>query len=233
MPDEPTGAAPAEGTPTPSPAPETTAPEPWAPVMDRVSELANTIDGRFQALEQRIPQPEPEPEPDPWAVLLGEPEQQVDAYGNPVQAQPPLDPAAIQQVVEQRIQQALQQANAPLVQQLQALQQERGREQLYAEIPQLKDPEVAQQTIRGMQQYLAEAGAPPEVAQWLVNSPQAIKNYFKAAEAEKLAAGQAPASEQPPSLEAAGGAVPGGNGEQPNIVHQAYASRGQGLPRGF
>jgi hypothetical protein len=58
-------------------------------------------------------------------------------------------------------------------------------------------------------------------------------NLFKAAEAEKLAQGQAPTREQTPAVEAAGGAVPGGNGEQPNPVHQVFASRGQGLPQGF
>lgn len=139
-----------------------------------------------------------------------------------------LDLAALQQAVQQQI----QQANAPLLQQIQEFQRAQGREQLLKEIPQLSDPEVAQQTISGMQQYLQAAGAPPEVATWLVNSPQAIAQYFKAAEAEKLAAGQAPASEQVPSLEPAGGAVPGGDGGLPDPVKSVMEGAWQ-LPKGL
>jgi hypothetical protein len=224
MPDE--IGTPAEGTA----APETTsspeaapAAEPWAPILSRVDELAGSIDTRFAALEQRIPEAEQEPEPDPWASLFGEQEAEQE-----YEQQQALDPQALQAA----FQQALQQANAPLVQQLQQLQQERGREQLLQQIPELKDPEVAQKTIQGMQAYLNESGAPPEVAAWLTNSPQAIAQFYKAAEAENLARGQAPASEQTPVVEAAGGAVPGGNGEPPNPVQALHAGAWQ-LPPGL
>lgn len=234
MSDEPIGAGPAEGTAPEAPAPST--PEPWAPVLDRMSELAGTLDSRFAALEQRIPQPEAEPEPDPWAALAPEAEepQYFDAYGNPVelqqpQQQPGLDINALQQAVAQMQQQAV----APLQAQLQQLMQERARDQLYTNIPQLKDPEVANQAIQNITQGLAAAQAPPEIAQWVSNNPWMIEQLFKAAEAEKLAAGQAPASEAVPALEAAGGAVPGGDGSQPNIVHQVMANRRSGLPSGF
>ena len=228
MPEE-TGAAPAEGVATTetTPAETTAAPDPWAGVMDRVGQLASDIDTRFTSLEQRIPEQEPEPEANPWDSLFPD-EPEVDQFGQPVQPQPQFD----QQALNAAFQQALQQANAPLVQQLQQFQMERGREQLYAEIPQLKDPEVAQKTIQGMQSFLAGAGAPPEVAGWLTNSPQAIAQYFKAAEAERLAAGQAPASEQIPAVEAAGGAAPGGSGEQPNIIQRIHEGAWE-LPKGL
>jgi hypothetical protein len=238
---DPTGAVPAEGAAaTPPPAADPTpAAEPWAPVLDRVNELAGSvgqIGERFASFEQRLPQPEPEQQPDPWQSLIPqeEPEQYYDQYGNPVdmgqfgQQQQALDPAALQQAVNA----AIQQQNAPLVQQLQAMQMERGREQLYQEIPQLKDPEVARETERAMTEYLQQTGAPQQVVQWMINTPKAISQFFKAAEAEKLAKAQVPAGENVPSLESAGGAVPGGDGSQPSIVEQAYANR-HPYPKGF
>jgi hypothetical protein len=215
--------APVEGTSTEAPAEAAPTAEPWAGVMDRVSELASNIDTRFGQLEQRIPAPEPEAEPDPWASLF--PEQAEPEYEQEPQG---LDPQALQAA----FQQAVQQATGPMQQQLQAMQWERDRQQLLSEVPQLKDPEVAQQTIQGFNAFLQQTGTPPEVAQWLSNSPQMIGQFFKAAEAEKLAKGQAPASEQVPSLESAGGAVPGGNGEKPNYVQSAHNGAWQ-LPPGL
>lgn len=225
--------APVEGTPT-SAAPEaapsaTPAADPYAPVYSRVDELAGSVGDLRALVEQRLPAPEPEPEPDPWAQFRVDPEPETDIYGNPVQPQPAFDVDAVQTA----FQQALQQANAPLQQQLQAMQAERAREQLLANVPALKDPQVAQQTIDSMVSDLTAAQAPPEVIQWALSSPVQIQRFFEAAEAKKLAAGQAPASEQVPNVESAGGAVPGGNGEQPNIVHQVMRSRAQGLPSGF
>lgn len=208
--------APVEGTPDTSSAPETTpAAEPWAPVTDRVSELAGTVGdlaGRFDQFLQSQ-QPEPEPEPDPWAALF--PEQAQEEYAPEPQG---LDPAALQAA----FQQAVQQANAPLQQQIQQMQWAADRAKLLQDIPQLADPAVAKQTEESFNAFLQQSGAPQQVAQWLVNSPHAIGQFFKAAEAEKLAQGQAPASEQVPQLEAAGGAVPGGNGEPPNYIQAAH-----------
>lgn len=207
--------APVEGTPDTSSAEATPAAEPWAPVMDRVGELASTV-GELQSNFQGFLQaqmPEPEPEPDPWASLF--PDQAEPEYAPEPQG---LDPQALQAA----FQQALQQANAPLQAQIQQMQWERDRNQLLQDFPQLADPHVAAQTEQAFNAFLQQSGAPPHVQQWLVNSPHAIGQFFKAAEAEKLAQGQAPASEQVPQLEAAGGAVPGGNGEQPNYIQAAH-----------
>lgn len=224
MPDE-TGVAPAEGTTAPETTTTETTAEPWAPVLDRVSELASSIDGRFAALEQRF-EPEPEPEPDPWAGLFPDQPDEQDEYGQPAQQQP-------QGLDQQALQAAFQQANAPLMQRLQQLEMGAARQQLLSEIPQLGDPEVAGQTIQHTQQELAGSGLPPDVINALMNNAWAIKTIFKAAEAEKLAAGQAPASEQVPAVESAGGAAPGGNGEQPNIIQQIHSSGWGGLPPGL
>jgi hypothetical protein len=84
-----------------------------------------------------------------------------------------------------------------------------------------------------MQAFLSETGAPDEVANWLINSPQAIAQYFKAAEADKVARAQVPASDAVPALEAAGGAVPSGDGSPPNYVQSAHQGAWQGLPPGL
>ena len=230
---DPTGAVPAEGMPTTASEPAST-PE-WAPVLDRVGELASTVgelQSGFQSFMQ-AQQPEPDPEPDPWAGLFEDPNAEVDPnaglYGQ--QPQPSLDPQALQSAFHQ----AVQQANAPLAAQLQQLQTERAHEQLISRIPQLADTpenaETRQQTAALVQQSIAQY--PPQVQQALMNDPGYIERVFKAAEAEKLAQGQAPAGGQVPQVEAAGGAVPGGNGEQPNIVHQVYANRPGQMPKGF
>lgn len=203
-----------------SAAPETTSAPEWAPVLDRVNELASTMDQRFQALTPQEPEAEPD---DPWAGLFD----QADPEPEPVQQA--LDPAALQSA----FQTALQQANAPLMAQVQEMQNERAREQLYAEIPQLKDPAVAQDTIDRMISHFQASGAPREHVAWALNNPREIGIHFKAAEAEKLAQGQAPAGGQVPSLEAAGGAHPGGDGRQLNIAEQAYANRPAPMPKGF
>jgi hypothetical protein len=228
MPDEPTG-TPAEG----APAPDTSSSSPeWAPVLDRVGELASTVgelQSGFQSFVQAN-QPPPEPEPDPWAALFPqEAEQDPEMYQQA--QQPQLDPGTLQQA----FQQAVQQANAPLQQQIQQMQLQAATQQLYERIPQLaptaENAQVREATYERVNQSLQQY--PPEIAQVLGNDPRYIETIFKAAEAEKLAQGQAPTREQTPAVEAAGGAVPGGNGEQPNPVHQVFASRGQGLPQGF
>jgi hypothetical protein len=230
MSDEPTG-VPAEGAPA---EPTTSAPD-LSAITDRMNELASQVGEIHSGWQEfrQAQQPPPEPEPDVWAGLFGEPQQPpegVDQFGNPVQpAQPQMDPQAFQTAVNQ----AIQQANAPVVAQLQQLQLERATQQLYQQIPQLADKpenqEIRQATAERVQQSLA--AYPPEIAQALMNDPAYVATVFKAAEAEKLAQGQAPAGEHAPVLEAAGGAHPGGDGTQQSIVELAH--QGWSLPKGF
>lgn len=232
--------APVEGAPTSTPeaAPTTSAPD-YSPVLSRVDELASTMDARFTEFAQRLPAPPaPEPEPDPWAALFPEPQdpaQGFDPYGQPAAPQAPqMDPQALQTA----IQQAIAQSNAPLQQRLQAFELQQAEAKLYEQIPQLKPVppghadyatnQAARQQAATLVQT-ALAAYPPEIARALQNDPNFIATHWKAAEADRLAQGQAPAGGQPPSLEAAGGALPGGQSTPPNPVDQAYAGR-QGLP---
>lgn len=219
--------APVEGTT--SAAPETTstpAAEPWAQVTDRINEIGQTFESRFSELAQRLPQPEVEAEPDPWASLF--PEAEPDPYA----AQEPqgLDPQALQAAFAQ----AVQQANAPLQAQIQEMQTRAAHEQLVSRIPQLADTPENAATRAATAQAVQEriASYPPHVQQALMNDAGYIETVFKAAEADKRSQAQVPASEQVPSLEAAGGAVPGGNGEPPSYVQRAHQAAWQ-LPPGL
>jgi hypothetical protein len=73
---------PVEGATTEAAPAETSGPD-YGPVLDRMSELAGSIDTRFAALEGRIPEPQAEPEEDPWAALFGETEQPEPEYQQP------------------------------------------------------------------------------------------------------------------------------------------------------
>lgn len=218
---------PVEGQATSTAPAETSSAPAHDPIADRMDQLTGTVGdlvSNFQAFQQSQQPAEPEVDPmAPWAALWGEEE----AAPEPVQQG--LDPAALQSA----FQTALQQANAPLMQQVQQLQQAQARETLLAQIPALKDPAVANATIEAMHQSLTSSGAEPGFIQWALQNPGQIALHFKAAEAEKLAAGQAPASEHVPGVESAGGALPGGNGAPVNPVHQAYGANSYELPKGF
>lgn len=215
---------PVEGQATSTAPAETSSAPAHDPIADRMDQLTGTVGdlvSNFQAFQQSQ-QPAAEPEPDPWASLFGEPEPEPDP-------QQGLDPAALQNA----FQTALQQANAPLMQQVQQLQQQAAREQLLTRIPALKDPAVADATVNAMFQSLTASGASEQTIQWALQNPDQIALHFEAAEAKKLAAGQAPASEHVPGVESAGGALPGGNGAPVNPVHQAYGANQYELPKGF
>lgn len=219
------GGAPVEGTPT-TEAPAAATPDAFAPVVDRMNELASSIDGRFAQFEQRLPQPEPVAEPDPWADLFNTPDPEQDPYGQ--QQQQGLDPQALQAAINA----AIQQSNAPLQAQLQQFQMERNVQRLGEMVPALKDtPENAQNRQQAFQIVsTALQGYPQEIAQQLMSDPNFIATHWKAAEADRNAQGQAPAG-VPPSLETAGGALPGGQTEQ--TIDQAFPPQQKALARGF
>jgi hypothetical protein len=191
-----------------------------------MNELAGSIDSRFAAFEQRLPAaPEPEPEPDPWADLFGQQEPEADPYGQQPQQQG-LDPQALQAAINA----AIQQSNAPLQQQLQQFQAERAAERLGQMVPALADtPENKDNRQQAFQLVSAALQNYPEAqANALAADPNFIAMAWKAAEADRHAQGQAPTGVAP-SLETAGGALPGGNSEPVNPVDSAYGGR-QGLP---
>lgn len=237
--------APVEGAPASTPEAPAAPQYDTSAIVSRMDELGQNIgqfSTRFDALEQRLPAPpEPEAPVDPWAALMADPQDPnaFDPYGQPAVPQAPqFDPQALQAAVNQ----AIAQQNAPLLQKLQAFELKQAESALYAQIPQLKPVppghadyatnQAARQQAATLVQT-ALAAYPPQIAQALQNDPNFIATHWKAAEADRLAQGQAPAGGQAPSLEAAGGALPGGNSEPVNPVTQAFANRPPGLPAGF
>jgi hypothetical protein len=227
-----------------APAPEPVAtPEPassgpdLSPVFDRLDQLGGMVGQlteQFQGYQQAQ---QPQEQETNWFESLyadpneqpQEPQQPVDQFGNPIQQQPAqqqLNPDALQNAINQ----AIQQSTAPLQQQLQSFQQQQALNTLLERVPSLKDPDTAQRTQELVAQQIGHLS--PEVQQALAWDPGFIETVFKAAEAEKLAGAQEPAGGQVPQLEAAGGAHPGGTGEEQNIVHRVHGGR-VNLPRGL
>lgn len=223
--------APVEGTSTSTPAPEAAPASTVDPLSDRLTELASGIGdltSRFSQFEERLPQPEPVAEPDPWADLFGTQDQDQDPYGQQPQQQG-LDPQALQAA----IQAAIQQNNAPLLQKLQNFELREAATRLGEMVPALRDtPENAQNRQQAFQIVsTALQGYPQEIAQQLMADPNFIATHWKAAEADRLSAGQAPAGGPAPTLETAGGALPGGPTEQ--TIDQAFPAQQKALARGF
>jgi len=233
---DPTGAVPVEGTPAPESTPSSVD---LSPLQDRMDELAGQMGPVLEYVQSQRQAVEPAAQETNWWDQITadpnqpDPNQGVDQYGNPVQPQP-ATPAFNQDALQQAVNQAISQANAPLLKRIQSFELERATQQLYQQIPQLADKpenaEVRAQTAQLLQSSVAQY--PQHVAQVLINDPAYVAAIFKAAEAEKLAQGQAPAGEHAPTLEAAGGAHPGGGSEQ-NPIHEIFASSGGALPKGF
>lgn len=213
----------AGATPEPaSAAPEAPSGPDLSPVFDRLDQLGGMVSQLTETFQAQN-QPAQEPEVNWWESLYGEQAPEEPQFQQP-QA-PQLDANALQQAVQQ----AIQQSNAPLMAQLQQLQQQQALNDLTTKIPQLKDPEVATATQQRLMQSIAHL--PQEIQQQLAWDANYVELVFKAAEAEKLAGAQEPAGEST-QLETAGGAHPGGTGEEPNFVHRVHEAR-PSVPKGF
>lgn len=218
---------PGAGTPAPEPTqtqePASSGPD-LSPVFDRLDQLGGMVGQLAEQFQGFQPQQQAEPETNWWESLYEDPNAPQEP--EPVQQQPQLNPDALQNAINQ----AIQQATTPLQQQLQGFQQQQALNTLLERVPQLKDPEAAQRTQELVAQRIGHLS--PEIQQALVWDPGFIETVFKAAEAEKLAGAQEPAGEPTPQLEAAGGAHPGGTGEEQNIVHRVHGARAS-VPKGF
>lgn len=225
--------APVEGAGNEAAPESTPTADPWAGVHDRVGELAGGVGelaNRFDQFLQSQQQPEPEPEEDPWASLFAQ-EPEPDQYQQQPQG---IDPQALQQAMEARIQQGIQQGLSPIQAQMQEITAQRAAEQLGKTIPALADTPANQENRAKAFEMVTAAlqNYPSAQANALAADPNFIATVWKAAEADRLTAGQAPAGSDVPALEAAGGALPGGNGAPPDPVKAAFENAWE-LPRGL
>lgn len=149
--------------------------------------------------QQQASEPEPEQEPEPELDLSFldpaapefDPEQIADRLGG-----------LIGQVADQRTQAAI----APMQEQMTEMRRSQEAERLAGEIPELGDPEVAQQTVQVARQ-IAEAYGQPALAQ----EPWFWRMTFMAARAAEAAQQEGDEAPSAAHLEGGGGAAPSGS----------------------
>lgn len=188
------------------------------PVLERFDGLTPRIEAMEQLLAGRGEEPGPEEgeaEFD-FESLYGDPQEDPEAA-----AAARLNPEALQQLMDQRVQTALDAAVNPLQQQVRKLQVGLDAEQLVARYPALADSAVSGPVVQRAQQ-LAEAAGVPEFA----DNMEFIETIYKAQMADQYAAGERPVgAEQGFELERAGGAGPQSQEQQPNIAERIAANR--------
>ena len=174
-----------------------------------IAQLAQQLEGLQQGQEETrqflqsnpwAPQPEEEPEPAPDLSFLDETNPNYD---------PNVAAQRLQEVMKQEATSAadakLQEAIAPLQQQVQELRSQQGADALAAEFPEMKDPKVAQQVVETAEKYAQ-----------ILNQPELLSNFdfirmtYMAGRAAQLAQEEGDGSPQAATLEGAGGASPGG-----------------------
>lgn len=183
------------------------APDIEALLMDRFGQfeqqIGSSLDQRFAALAP------PEPEVDPYAEALG------SVYEDPAERE------AVGQALQGVFQPLLEQATAPLMQELSQLRAELDAGDLEARYPALQNPETAQQAMQAAAQLAQKAGLDP--AQYGRN-PALIEAAFLMQAAQARAQSETPAGGTPVGLESAGGAATSEPG--PNVAQQILAAGG-------
>lgn len=184
-------------------------------VMQQLNSLNSSheeLRSLMQGLGERIPQPEAEPEPSvelDLASFLG------SEYAQPDEHQTQQFNDQINQLVEQRVNKALEQTISPMQQQMQELRDERAMDMLVNEFPVIgENQEVAKQTFDTANQLAMQlSGGQPWGAQ-LAQNPEFVRGVLLqsiGARALNDAANQGEAgADAGARLEGAGGAGPAG-----------------------
>lgn len=198
----------------------------FSPVLQQIEAVGGRL-GQMEQMIQQFAAPEGEGgEDDATLAALAE------FYGAGAQEQeqlqaPQFDADAAGKLVESlqgNVSTQVQQALAPVMQQLGALTASRHADMLQAELPELKKPEVAKAVIDGSVALAQAAGLDPSVGR----NPDMVRAVYKAMRYDQIAAGEVPVDElQHPSLEPGGGASPrGGLGATGGTAQDILAARG-------
>jgi hypothetical protein len=191
------------------------------PVLERFDGLTP----RFEKLEQSVSQllggDDTDDDPDAgfdFESLYGDPEEDPEA----AQAAR-LNPEALQALLDQRVQQALDAHVNPLVDQVRSIQVGLDAEQLVARYPDLAKAEVSGPVVARAKE-LAEKAGKPEMA----DNMEFIEVIYQAEMAKRYAAGEVPVgAEKGFELERASGAGPA-QAEQPNYVERLQQRQAAG-----
>jgi hypothetical protein len=189
-----------------------------SPVLQQIEQVGGRM-GQMETMLQQLaqgPEPEGEGEDDEalaaLADLFGQQEQGVDA-----------DTASrlVDSLVEQRLGSHLNQAIAPLIEQVETLRSSADAQTLLQAFPEMANPEVAQAVVQQAAQAAQQMGVPPEMAR----RPGFIELVYKSQKFDQRAAGEVPVGDlEHQGLEPGGGASPRG-GAQPNTAQDILAAR--------
>lgn len=182
----------------------------FSPVMQQIEGIGGRL-GQVEQLIQQFAAPEGEGEEDDATLAA-----LAEFYGSGAQEQqqaplaPQFDADAAGKLVEAmqgNVSTQVQQALAPVMQQLGALTAKTNADMLEAELPELKKPEVAKAVIDGSVGLATAAGLDPSVGR----HPDVVRAVYKAMQYDRIAAGEVPVdSLNNPTLEPGGGASPHG-----------------------
>jgi hypothetical protein len=159
-----------------------------------------------QSILSRLPEPQAEAEPD-FDQQYQELFEQGGGY---------VDPAQLQSLMQQHVQQQVQQAVGPLQEQWNAMQQEmtaRDLEGLQTEFPELAEAGAADTlatAVVDQAMSMLPPGSPPEVADSLMQNKNFVRLVHLAEKAKSRAQQETPAggTTQMPQIETGGGAAP-------------------------
>lgn len=171
--------------------------------------------GRFAAANQ----PEPPPEPDYLA-------EQFRDLASSDDVPPEQALAVIEQLAERKAEERM----GPLAQQVQQMRMEREADQLFAEIPELKDEQNLNKAFdSAFTLALALSGGDEQVAEQLANEPKLIRAaYLADAASQRATAEQAGgAQQQEVDLESAGAAAQGGAEDQDDELRRSILGAGK------
>lgn len=191
-----------------------------SPVLERFDGLTP----RFEKLEQSVSQllggDDTDDDPDAgfdFESLYG------DEADPEAAAAARINPQALQELMDQRVQQALEEHYNPLAKQVRDLQVGLDAEQLTARYPDLAKAEIAKPVIEKAKALAESVGRPD-----LTDNMQFIEAMYKAHMADAYAAGEVPVgAEKGFELERASGAGPA-QAEQPNYVERLQQRQAAG-----
>jgi hypothetical protein len=180
-----------------------------APDFGALSEQLQQLAGGQEELRQFLAT-------NPWQAQETQQQQQEQAPASPEvdlswldPADPGYDPEQMSQRLTetfgQYVQQATEQATAPVMEQMQDMQREQAAERLVNEFPDLRNEETANEVVRASHEYASALGMPQ-----LGNDPGFWRLVYLSGRAIDAAQQEGSGDPGAAHLEGGGGAIPGG-----------------------
>lgn len=182
-----------EGTETEAEGTEEQQTPEWQSAIEQLGDQLGSRFDEFADRFQQAPEPEQEPSYDDFGGV--DPNDLYDDEGD-------MDPEAAQRLLAQMTGQQVEKAVGPLMEKIHRMEVQRGAERLEQEFPELQEPEVAQATLKAVDDYAAEIGRPD-----LREDPGFIRLVYLAQKSSERASQEVPAGTAADGLESASGAA--------------------------